>query len=150
MKTLIIIDMQDSFLKYSNRDKQKEIEELKLNIIDLIKVYMVNGWPILVVEYYGNDETCQEILSIVGGYDKLYLISKDECDGSEEVIGAIDEFGLPNSLNICGVYSDECVFQTKEGLKEYIDIEFVIHKDCVWPFMQENEIYKKKREYVLS
>jgi len=140
-KLLIVIDMQDNFLYHADPLRQKEIRELKLNIIDLIKVFMVNSWPIILVEYNGNEKTCQEILDTVNGYHKLHKVYKDDCDGSEEIIETIEEFGLPNSLNICGVYSDECVFQTKEGLKEYDSIKYVIHKDCVWPFLEENEVH---------
>lgn len=150
MKTLIIIDMQDNFLYYTDPLKEKEIKELKFNIIDLIKVFMINSWPIVIVEYNGNDKTCEEIFNIVDRYYKLYSVTKDQCDGSEKIMDVIHDYNLPRSLNICGVYSDECVYQTKEGLKECDYIEFVIHKDCVWPFMKENEIHEKKRERVLS
>lgn len=150
MKTLIIIDIQDNFLEYSDPIKVKEIKELKLNIIDLIKVYMVNDWPIILVEYSGNYKTCKEISDIIDKYHKLYLVTKNQCDGSEKIMDVIHDYNLPRSLNICGVYSDECVFRTKRGLEDYDGIEFVIYRDCVWPFVKENEIYEKKRECVLK
>jgi isochorismate hydrolase len=64
MKTLVIIDMQDYYLREGSIVDSKdslEISILKGNIISLIQKFMDNNYPIILVEYNGSGKTNRHI-----------------------------------------------------------------------------------------
>lgn len=147
LRTLVIIDMQYDFLDHSKYPRQ--LKKLKENITSLIDEWIQNEWPIIVVEFEGSGRTIDQIWTAIGFYPKVYSVVKSECDGSKEIIEKIRARKLSKRLNVCGVYSDECVRATIEGIDEHnqsgvdrqkMDIE--VFSDCVWPFIKDHNISK--------
>jgi len=141
MKTLVIIDMQDFYLEEGSIVGSKdslEISILKSNIVSLIQKFMDNNYPIILVEYGGSGRTNKYILDAISGYDNCYNATKYKCDGSAEIIEIINTLNLPKNINVCGVYSDQCVKDSVIGLlKKDSSIEIEFHEECVWPFTND-------------
>jgi nicotinamidase-related amidase len=136
MKTLILIDFQSHYLGEVPEEKRKELIK---NVIRISKVFMANDWPIILVQFIDcgqlleDDRLIQEIQDILS-YENSILVTKDKCDGSVEILDAIDLNKFPLDLLIGGVYTNECVVLTIDGLIEK-DKHLTINvlEDCIWP-----------------
>lgn len=133
MKTLILIDFQTYYLKGMLKEERKELIE---NVKRISKVFMVNNYPIMVVYFdssFEDNYLIQEMLDILE-YKNSVLVTKQRCDGSEQILDQIDLRKWPLNVVVCGVYGNECVQETVNGLAERDrKISITILKDCIWP-----------------
>ena len=153
MKTLVIIDMQGYYLYQDsfNRKETQEIILLKKNICDLINRFKDSNLPIIVVEYEGNGPTIQELRHLLVDYPEASFLIKGDCDGSDVIHAEIERRSLSNELHVCGIYSDQCVRQTVEGLMNtYGTYNIELYDDCVWPFKPDYEDYAYSVEFLGS
>lgn len=133
MKTLILIDFQQHYMQEVPEEKRKILIE---NVMRISRVFQVNNWPIVVVYFdssYNDNYLVEEMRDILE-YKKAVLVTKNQCDGSTEILDAIDLNKWPLDVTICGVYTNECVIFTINGLIEK-DKNIVINilEDCIWP-----------------
>ena len=129
MKTLVIIDMQETYIGDDN-------DWLVPNVIDLIHEFGQKQWPIILVEFeHACSETDAEIMSALWEYDRLVrYVEKNRVSGAAEVLYELRKTQWPKDLVVCGVYGNECVAATAEELvKLEPKINVEIRRDCVWP-----------------
>jgi len=133
MKTLILIDFQTHYCSQMGDEKRKELIE---NVTRISKVFMVNNWPIIVVDFkgtYDDNDLIEEMRNVLK-YKNAILVEKHRCDGSTEILDAIDLNGFPLDVLIGGVYTNECVVMSIDGLIEKDkNINIVVLEDCIWP-----------------
>jgi len=133
MKTLILIDFQSYYLSGMPEEKRKELIE---NVTKISRVFMANNWPIIVVYFdssFEDNYLIEEMLNILE-YKKSVLVTKNRCDGSEQILDQIDFHNWPLNVVVCGVFGNECVSETVNGLAERDrKISITILKDCIWP-----------------
>lgn len=104
--TLVIVDMQESFLDSDQR-------RVKMHCKRLIKKAVQDRAPIIFLEYKGYGPTMDPLIKALGNYKNAYFLEKDDPDGSSEVQKALLKWKLPsNRLCIAGVNTDQCVFET--------------------------------------
>jgi hypothetical protein len=111
MNILVIVDMQAKFPAslhpYTQDQIIKEIQNAKNN----------NDF-IIVLEYACYGPTLSRIMNAIGFYNKLYVLQKDDDDGSPEISSRF--FGGSSDENICfritGVNLNACVADTAIGL----------------------------------
>jgi len=133
MKTLILIDFQSHYLGEVPEEKRKELIK---NVIRISKVFMINNYPIIVVYFdssYNDNYLVEEMRDILK-YKNAVLVTKHRCDGSEQILDQIDLHKWPLNLLVGGVYTNECVVFTINGLIEkdkHITINVL--EDCIWP-----------------
>jgi nicotinamidase-related amidase len=75
-QTLVVIDMQKCFSKYFYAIK---------GTLLAIKSAIKNNQPIILVRYIGCGHISHEIKDIIKNYNKVVIVNKNCCDGSEEV-----------------------------------------------------------------
>jgi len=133
MKTLILIDFQSYYLLGVPEEKRKELIE---NVTKISRVFMVNNWPIIVVYFdssYNDNYIIQEMEDILK-YENAIFVTKHRCDGSEQILDQIDLHKWPLNVVVCGVYGNECVQETVNGLAERDrKIQINVLEDCIWP-----------------
>lgn len=133
MKTLILIDFQQYYFQQIPEEKRKELIE---NVKRISKVFMINNWPIIVVYFdssFEDNYLIEEMLNILE-YKKSVLVTKKGCDGSTEILDAIDLNRFSLNVVMGGVYGDECVSETLNGLVEKDrKISITVLKNLVWP-----------------
>lgn len=121
---LIIIDMQRTYLA-SNLIVQ--------NVCNRIIEAKERHEIIVLVEYRcfacrdnepcwnrGKCNTHRKIINLIQDYENLIEVQKEDIDGSDEIIEALEEASevFPRNVNICGVNTGCCVRHTVEGLVE--------------------------------
>jgi nicotinamidase-related amidase len=105
-RCLVIVDMQWDFS--SSRE-----DWLIQNIIKVIKGYVKRNEPIIVLEYEGHGSTHQKIKALIKDYEKVYIRTKYNDDGGEEVGCIVHNHGLEvDEWEVCGVNLDACVVAT--------------------------------------
>ena len=129
-RTLVIIDMQDQFLR--------DCSDLVPKVCELVEFAMQNEWPIVLVELFPQTETnctTQAIIETLVGYPHQATIGKSEQNGGEEVIRCInDRKTWSLNLFVCGVYGDQCVPATVAGLFDKSDlVEVDVIADAIYP-----------------
>jgi nicotinamidase-related amidase len=135
MKTLILIDFQNYYMTQVPEKERRKIIE---NTTRLARVFMTNDWPIIVVMYEDvfddvNNDIVPEMKDILL-YKNSVLVRKNRPDGSEQVLDQIDFHKWPLNVVVCGVFGDECLQETVNGLLERDrQIEIEVLKDCMWP-----------------
>lgn len=136
MKTLVLIDFQTYYLNPIPEEKRKELIK---NVIRISRVFMANDWPIIIVQFIDcgqlleDDRLIEEIQDILS-YKNTILVMKNKCDGSEDILDQIDLNKLSLNVIVGGVYTDECVFETVNGLAERDrHISITVLEDCIWP-----------------
>jgi hypothetical protein len=107
--TLIVIDMQPLFVASNNK-------RLLRNCTKEIENTMTAKQAVILVEYLGYGSTHQCLLEMLVGYSRFQLITKDNDDGSDEVINCVKINKLKSPFRICGVNLDWCVKQTATSL----------------------------------
>tara|TARA_Y100000034_G_scaffold81854_1_gene98127 strand:+ start:2481 stop:2780 length:300 start_codon:yes stop_codon:yes gene_type:complete len=63
-----------------------------------------------------------DLVSSINGYPFCYTLTKNEDDGSQQILGFLAEF--PHFIpiwRICGVHLDACVWETIVGLKNILE-----------------------------
>jgi len=112
MPSLIVIDMQKHFDTSKNR-------KLRLNIKNLIKKSIEKKENIVFVEYEDLGRTIPYLTNLTKEYDKVHFITKEDDDGSYEIIEYFRDNKIPfNKVTICGINKSACVFATVEGLSK--------------------------------
>ncbi len=110
---LIIIDMQRQF-------KAANDETTISNVIREVRKAKKLKQFIILVEY-GRQYTISKIRETLKGYKYLFKVTKDDDDGSYEIIKCIlkNQLGV-TQFNVCGVNTSYCVHDTVEGLCQFI------------------------------
>jgi len=133
MKTLILVDFQNHYLSTIPEEKRKELIK---NVIRISKVFEINNWPIIIVYFdssYNDNYLIEEMRDILE-YKNAVLVTKHRCDGSEQILDQIDLREWPLNVVVCGVYGNECVQETVNGLAERDrKIQINVLEDCIWP-----------------
>lgn len=133
MKTLILIDFQQHYMQEVPEEKRKILIE---NVMRISRVFQVNNWPIVVVYFdssFGDNYLIKEMIDILE-YENSVLVTKYRCDGSEQILDQIDLHEWPLNVVVCGVYGNECVQETVNGLAERDrKIQINVLEDCIWP-----------------
>lgn len=137
-KTLVIIDMQTSFLDdnyYGNNQNPYPCCEIIPGICKTIQHAMINGWGIIIVEYTGNGETHEDILEAVSGYRHVEFVGKTEPNGGEKILHCLESYpGWSTDLLVCGIFGDQCVAKTVSGIFDGSDLaEVCVVEDLVYP-----------------
>jgi nicotinamidase-related amidase len=149
-KTLVIVDMQECFMR-----------DCMDNVIDNIKALIRHArdklWPVVIVEYLaegeeelGVSEIIEEITEALRGYDNVTWVGKQDDDGGWEVNDCIQELRWPIDLVVCGVYANQCVAATVAGYLDAMpDAQVDVVDDAVWPHYAssaEPDIYGQQIE----
>ena len=130
--TLVIIDMQPYF------PACKKVVKSVCDYINKAKKY---GQPIILVEYYECSDSHKKILEAIGSYGMVYLVSKNQNNGSCEVADALKRNKLPNNLRVVGVNTSACVKDTVYGLLEYGFTNISVMKGAVADESKSGNIY---------
>ncbi len=107
---LVIIDMQPYF------ECEKQILE---TCKKEIKKAIDNKNHIIFLEYVDCGVTDNELMLLVikKGYSNYSIVSKNKNDGSTAIAEQVkSEHVNLSSFRVCGVYTDQCVFDTVRGL----------------------------------
>lgn len=139
--SLLIVDMQ----KYFNA----ACDPLTIsNCQEEIKKAIKNRAAIIFLEYAGCGKTAPELLNLIQKYDRVYVKTKKDDDGSFEAMSIINNYRLAKStIRVCGVNTDCCVLSTVVGLHALLPnakIE-VIEKACNSDWQHEVGIDKLHR-----
>jgi nicotinamidase-related amidase len=110
---LLIIDMQKGFTatSYVAAEVATEVRKARRR-----------REPIILVECNERPEvdwgpTVVEVKKALRGYDQQVLVTKRACDGSREVIAAIENTGFNHDIiRVCGVETNICIQKTVDGL----------------------------------
>jgi len=111
---LVVVDMQPYF-------GNSQIPEVMENVIRQMKVFIANGWPIVILEYNNCGASDPRIDALVETpefrYPHLARMVKSDDDGSNEVFLACKKYGFGMGFfRACGVNSTACVLATVQGL----------------------------------
>lgn len=128
-RTLVIVDMQDDFIRRNHEQKLVPI------ICRLITHAKQQKWAVILVEYYGFGNTNKDIREAVKNYPHIKTVIKKEWDGGKEVVDCINRHpSWSLNLLICGIYGNQCVSYTVAGLFDASDlVEVDIITDAVSP-----------------
>jgi nicotinamidase-related amidase len=147
-KTLVVIDMQEHYVN------SKELHLIP-RICSLIKQARQNNWAIILVQLKCSSGTsiCEEIFAAVENYPHLAIVSKPGMDGGEQVLDCLKY--SPNwslDLLVCGIYGDQCVAATVEGLLTGSDlVEVSVIHDAVHPeYVPFTEAVGHPRQQIVS
>lgn len=129
---LCIVDMQPVFEAANN---PKTLLEVKKLILRAIKT----NSKILFLEYYFPEKklkhtTHPELLALVKNYNNFAILSKDNDDGSEEILDSLSGDARKFQYKFCGVNTDVCVFKTVKNLSIYLKSKnkIKIVKNACW------------------
>ncbi len=111
MHTLVVIDMQEEFSAARGRRIQQEI-------LQEIQRSRAKRWPIVIVEFEESGGTLPIIRRACKGYRRAVTITKENDDGSSEVLEALGDITKCRKVRVCGVNTDACVFSTVHGLQK--------------------------------
>ena len=109
MKPLVIVDMQDYY------------PAATVNLVDKVLKHITKAKrykkPIIVLEFRGFGNTKQLLKDTLASYQDCVYVGKDRCDGSKQVIEALEQLKVKSKkIQICGVYTSQCVNATAHGL----------------------------------
>lgn len=114
MVTLVVIDMQPTFLKACPDSS------FVSGVIDQVKLAISRGWAIVLLEVkpwvYG--ETIDSIMELLERYERFTVLWKEGDDGSQQVMNACrSALNYPDQLfRVTGVFIGACVLRTAWGL----------------------------------
>jgi nicotinamidase-related amidase len=120
MKTsLVIIDMQESFVDYACDKKVSGVYLRKIeSICRAIRTAKKHGWTIVVVEYEGYGYTIDPIVEAIGKYRKVRVVTKCIDDGSDELEPLLKRLKIQRVV-YTGCNSDACVLATVKEMVKY-------------------------------
>lgn len=126
--TLIVVDMQPSF---TAANEPSTIVGVTREILEAKR----RKFGIVFLEYKPIDEigrTHEGFSSLVKGYRHKARVTKDDNDGSLEVVKVLRRRGFSNrTLRVCGVNVDCCVFDTVNGLLHRLEkVQIQVVKDA--------------------
>jgi nicotinamidase-related amidase len=133
MKTLVVIDMQTSFV--GNIYTIERRRQLISTIAKLCEDFVELDWPIITVEFTTNKygETTHDIMEIVECHSRWIPCEKHECNGGHEINQILKDNDWPEDLVVVGIYGDQCVAETVDELANRINGSIQIPTDAVWP-----------------
>lgn len=106
---VVIIDMQEPFMAQVERSAIDTILSNQKTIISICKKRRI---PIILVEYYGYEETCEEVKSqLKGCIAKTFVKKQNSAFTSLSFISFLKNSGIENIL-ISGLFGNACVFAT--------------------------------------
>jgi len=109
-KTLVIVDMQPVFMASRN-------PETLIAVANEIITAKTNNHAVILVEYNSSGKTYSGFQALLKNYPHKSKITKKGDDGSKEVIRALNRRNFPmQTLRVCGVNTDCCVYSTVYGL----------------------------------
>jgi len=120
--TLVIVDMQHEFLSWFIEKTRNRLVE---NTCNFVALAMRDDAPIILVEYGGCGQTHGAIYETIEDYLVQETVTKYTADGSQEIIEAIESHNWPKKLLVCGIYGNECVFDTVDGLRNKYDVSIL-------------------------
>lgn len=139
-RTLVVIDMQATF-DASNNPK------LINRINRLVKQWTNLGWPILIVEYEGFDQTQPKIRKMLDGYTNWTEVFKNTDGGARKILEACDANGFPDKFVVCGVNTSACVRDTVTGLTETYGCDtIVVRKACAGSYRGKHAAIRRMAE----
>lgn len=123
--TLIVVDMQPDF---SAANDPSVIVGVTREILEAKR----KNSGIIFLEYSDTGRTHEGFSSLIRGYRHKARVTKDDDDGSLEVVKALCRRGFgKRTLRICGVNADCCVFDTVNGLLGRLDqVQIQVVKDA--------------------
>ena len=130
-KTLVVIDMQEHYLRPNAGDT------ILSTVCELIEQARQNNWAIILVQLvYGKGTSiCKDVLNAVEDYPHLAFVTKSGMDGGEQILECLKhspKWSL--DLLVCGVFGDQCVAATVEGLLTGSDlVEVSVVQDAIYP-----------------
>jgi len=109
-KTLVIVDMQPVF-------KASKDPNTIIAVTHEIFMAKQNNHAIIIVEYARSGRTHTGFDDLLKGYPHKARIRKRDDDGSKEIVRALCRRNFPmQTLRVCGVNTDCCVYETVTGL----------------------------------
>lgn len=131
--TLVVIDMQSYFTSAHNRKTLKSVKSL-------ISQAMKDRQPIILVEYSDCGSSMPSLYRLTEHYSYLYVIRKQQDDGSAEISRLIRGMKLPaTNIKVCGVNTDCCVYESVMGLKRRMrNTNFEIVENACWSTYDHN------------
>ena len=131
--------MQTEFLNLSKHYK-KVILPIKQQIISSQK----ERCPTIFIEYFGLSETISDLTILIE--NEVAFGKKHGRDGSKKILEIIKENKWKtNLLKVCGIFAEECVLSTVEGLLKKTKTKEinVNHKAC-YPCDEINKEWQNK------
>lgn len=108
--SLVVVDMQPQF-----QTSQKP--ETLTHVKSLLEKAIQDKAAIIFLEFEGWGPTNSMLKATVEGYNNVHFQSKDQNDGSNEVVKLIEDNDLSHELiRVCGVNTNYCVRETVVGL----------------------------------
>lgn len=116
-KALLIIDMQEPFLREHQRD---EVALMIQAQIELIRECKKQNVPIIVVEFAKHGNTIPELQAELSGYKNLHFVVKRSDDAflGTALRSFLDDFGVEEVI-LAGVNASYCVFETAQSAVKY-------------------------------
>lgn len=120
-RTLIIIDMQDDFMKAGSACLRHVLHEITLA--------KARGAGIVILEYQDCGKTAKEIRQMLEGYKNKVTAVKMKNGGGEEFFAVAERKRFnTGKVRVCGVNRAWCVKDTvKELLDKGVDVEVAIN-----------------------
>ncbi len=134
---LVIIDMQSEY-------KITESSILLNKIVKHIRYSKKRQDPIIIVELEDMGLTHPEIMKEIMGYNRYKKVIKAEEDGSLEITRVLQEMGiLRGILNVCGIFSEDCVEKTAIGLmNKGFKVDIIEEACCSSQDEHDNAMYR--------
>jgi nicotinamidase-related amidase len=95
------------------------LRNVKQSVAKLVKYFNRRNWPIIVVEFKGNGDTCPEVKFLIQNFEKR-LVIKESVGGGKELLEYISANNLEHITDFifCGVNTCQCVMETAKGFRE--------------------------------
>jgi len=103
--TLVIIDMQPYWAAACNN--KLLINNIKYEIKRAINL----NNHIMFVRFISNGSITRSLTYATSGYSNVSIVNKDDMDGGDLVLARLKDVGRTH-LRVCGVNTDQCVFET--------------------------------------
>lgn len=119
--TLIIIDMQEEFLKNFTQEQRKELINEQINII---KESINLGIPILTFEYINSGNTINQIKEITNKIESHQTLIKpnNSIFTNKDTIKILNKWKI-NTIILTGINATSCIYETiEDALKNKIQI----------------------------
>ena len=110
--TLVVVDMQSEFLTPLH---------LIAAVENKVRYWIEHDWPIVIVEFGDNSQTYDTIMKHLSGYPFYTVVTKEEMDGSYEVLDACRQEGFANDrFVVIGQYFAACLSMTAKGIAKWL------------------------------
>ena len=112
-RVLVVIDVQRGFVQDIDKNRKSFVDTVR----QLVRKRVRRQGHILGVHFnptYNGD--LRNFFSIRSR--RYHPVEKWGQDGSLEILSELETLGLPGKLDICGVFTSACVYNTVKGLVE--------------------------------